>query len=326
MIMKRFTSRTLLKLAAACSIFAAGTAVSQAQDNYPTKPIELIVPFAAGGAGDGSGRIFAQHLSQELGQPVVVINRPGGNTIPATLSVLKAAPDGYTLLWDGPATSSIQLSESNLPYDVMERYFGPRTNISPYYIATSPQSAFNTLDDVVQAMKTDPRKVRVAWLGGVSMTDTVLLGFLDVIGVSKDDITLVPFTGSGPAATALAGNHIDLALGAIPAVLPLYQAGNVQVLALAGDQRLDALPDVPSSKEAGYYVPLVGWNSIGGPAGIPDAVTAKIEAAVEKIVKSEAFANDIAKFSYIPVYMTPEENRQAVVEEGEMLAKVRGSN
>src|SRR5690606_2966750 len=138
------------------------------------------------------------------------------------------------------------------PYDVMDRYVGPRTNISPYYVAASLKSGFQTLEDAVQAIRKDQKKVRVAWLGGVSMTDTVLLNFLSVIDVSKDDLTLVPFKGSGEAATALAGGHIDLALGAIPAVLSLYQAGTVKVLALAGDRRLDALPDVPSSKEAGY--------------------------------------------------------------------------
>jgi len=301
----------------------SGVAAVSAQSDYPNRPVELVTPFAAGGAGDGSARIFAQHLGEKLGQQVNVINRAGGNTIPAVVSIVNAAPDGYTLLWDGPATSSIQMSAKDLPYDVLDRWFGPRVNASPYYIAVPATSPYQTLDDLVQALKATPGDIDIAWLGGVSMTDTVLLSFLDVIDVKIDDVTKVPFTGSGPAATSLAGGHIDVALGAIPAVVPLYQAGTVRVLALAGDQRLDVFPDVPSSLEAGYHIPLTGWNGLGGPKGIPDEVAARLDAAVQEITADPAFAKDLASFSYVPTYMTAEQNLEAIKEEGEVLGAIR---
>jgi tripartite-type tricarboxylate transporter receptor subunit TctC len=317
--LSRIAGTLMLTLAA----LGGGVAAVSAQSDYPNKPIELVTPFAAGGAGDGSARIFAQFLGQKLGQQVNVINRAGGNTIPAVVSIVNAAPDGYTLLWDGPATSSIQMSSKDLPYDVLDRWFGSRVNASPYYIAVPASSSYKTLGDLVEALKTTPKDIDIAWLGGISMTDTVLLSFLDVIGVKLSDVTLVPFTGSGPAATALAGGHIDVALGAIPAVVPLYQAGSVRVLALAGDQRLAVFPDVPSSAEAGHLVPLTGWNALGGPKGIPDAVAAKLDTAVKEITGDPEFAKALDGFSYVPTYMTPEQNLAEIKKEGEVLGAIR---
>lgn len=313
-------ARTLILTLAA---LGAGVAVAAAQSDYPNKPIELVTPFAAGGAGDGSSRVFAQFLGEKLGQQVNVINRAGGNTIPAVVSIVNAAPDGYTLLWDGPATSSIQMSAKDLPYQVLDRWFGPRVNASPYYIAVPANSPYQTLADLVAALKANPKDIDIAWLGGLSMTDTVLLSFLDVIDVKLADVTTVPFTGSGPAATALAGGHIDVALGAIPAVVPLYQAGTVRVLALAGDKRLEVFPDVPSSEEAGFHVPLVGWNGLGGPKGIPDVVAARLDEAVKAITEDPAFAKALDAFSYVPTYMTPEDNLAAIKKEGEVLGAIR---
>ncbi|MHB2268202.1 Bug family tripartite tricarboxylate transporter substrate binding protein [Aliihoeflea sp. PC F10.4] len=313
------------QLMMAITALAIGTSMASAQSDYPSEPIELVVPFAPGGAGDGSGRVMAQFLGEELGQQVNVINMAGGNTIPAVLHVMNAAPDGHTLLWDGPATSSIQMSVGELPYDPTARYFGPRVNDSPYYLAVPSNSPYQTLDDLVQAMKANPTEIDIAWLGGVSMTDTVLLSFLSVAGVNLSDVTLVPFTGSGPAATALAGGHLDLAIGAIPAVVPLYQAGSVRVLALAGDQRFDVLPDAPSSKEAGYFIPLTGWNAIGGPPGMPDDIAARIDEAVKKVTDDPEFAAAIEMFSYLPLYMTPEQNREEILKEGEELSEIRAA-
>ncbi len=316
-------SRIAGKLLVACAAAAASLTGAAAQSTYPTKPISLVVGFPAGGGGDGAARVYAKHLSDELKQPVNVINRPGGNTIPAVLSVMKAPADGYTLLFDGVATNSLQMDIKDLPYKVLDRVYGPRHNVGHYYFAVPKDSPHKTLDDVVKTIKAKPTEFKIAWLGGTSLTDTVLTSFLNVIGLKPSDVKRVPFTGSGPSATALAGGHIDLATGAVPAIISLHAAGSVRVVALAGDQRLPLLPDVPSSKEAGYHVPLVGWNGIAGPPGLPHEIMNKIEATVKRITEKPAFAEDLAKFAYSPIYMSGAESRAEAIKEGELLAKLR---
>jgi tripartite-type tricarboxylate transporter receptor subunit TctC len=313
------TLRGLLGL----GMLAATMTGAAAQDSYPTGPIDFIVPFAAGGGGDTSARVFTKFLSEELGQTINVINMPGGNTIRGVYAAMSATPDGYTLLMDGIATSSLQVDMPNLPYKVADRTFGPRYHTGPYFIAVNAQSSYKTLSDLVSAIKSKPGELKVAWLGGTSLTDTVLLSFLDVAGIPLSDVKLVPFNGSGPAATALAGGHIDVSLGAVPAIIPLAGAGTVRVLALAGDQRAKALPDVPSSKEAGYFVPLSGWNGIAGPPGLPANVVARLEEATKKVTEDPAFAEELAKISYVPLYVSSEDNKRMVFEEAGMLARIR---
>src|SRR5262249_4868044 len=152
-----------------------------------------------------------------------------------------------------------------LPYELQGRTFGPMVAEGPYFYAVNARSPYRTLADFVAAARASPDSIRMGWLGGSSFTDTTLVYFLKAAGIDFARIRKVPFNGSGPSATALAGGHIDFAGGAVPAVTPFYGSGDVRVLALTGTQRHPAMPEVPTSQEAGFLVPLTGWNSLSAP-------------------------------------------------------------
>jgi tripartite-type tricarboxylate transporter receptor subunit TctC len=275
----------------------------RAQERWPTKPIDLITPTAAGGGGDIAARIQAKYLSRELGQPVNVVNRPGGNFVTGTLAMLNSPPDGYTLMSDANAMSSLAALMKDLPYKIEARSWGPMTMQGPYIYAVHGTSPWKSLKDVAEAARKSPDSFRMAWLGGGGLTDLTLLKFLDLAGVDVHKIRRVPFPGSGPGMTALAGGHIDFAGGSASAATSYAASGHVRVLAVTGDKRIAAYPNAPSSKEAGYYVDLIGWYGISGPPGVPRPIMDRLDAVVQKIVKDPEYIQDLERVGHVPWYL-----------------------
>jgi tripartite-type tricarboxylate transporter receptor subunit TctC len=301
------------------------TSNAQAQGNYPRKPVALIVTFSAGGGTDVVARVVAKHLSKELGQPVNVVNKPGGNSIPGALSVMTAAPDGYTLLFDSPATSSLHMLISDLPYEVDKRTWGPLVSTGPYIYAVNAKSPWKSLKDLAEAGKKDPASIEIGWLGGKSFTDTTMLQLLSVAGIDLAKVKKVPFAGAGPAIVALAGNHINFAGGNIGSATSLIASGDVRALAVSGDQRVSILPGVPSSKEAGIFVPLTGWNSISGPDGMSPKIIERLDKAVKNIVKDPAYIKELEAIGNLPSYKAASEMPAYVASEVKILRGVEAS-
>lgn len=295
----------------------------QAQGTYPQRPIALVVTFAAGGGTDVLARIAAKYLSEELGQPVNVVNKPGGNSIPGAMSVMSAAPDGYTLLFDSPATSSLHALIHDLPYEVDKRTWGPLVTTGPYIYAVNAKSPWKNLKDMAEAARRDPASLRIGWMGGTSFTDTTMLKLLSVAGIDISKVKKVPYAGSGPGMVALAGGHIDLSGGNIGAATALIASGDLRALAVTGDERVPALPDVPSSKEAGLFVPLTSWNALSGPPGMPADIVRRLDEAVAKIVKLPDFIKDLAAVGNLPAYKSPAEMPALIQEEMKILRDLR---
>jgi putative tricarboxylic transport membrane protein len=317
----RFTRRTIV--AGGLGAILLNAAEADAQRTYPRKPIALVVTFAAGGGTDVLARIAAKYLSEELGQPVNVVNKPGGNSIPGAMSVMSSAPDGYTLLFDSPATSSLHALVDDLPYKAEQRTWGPLLTTGPYIYAVNAKSEWKSLKDVAEAGRRDPASLRIGWMGGTSFTDTTMLKLLSVAGVDLSKVRKVPFAGSGPAMVALAGGHIDLSGGNIGAATPLIASGDVKALAVSGDERVPALGDVPSSKEAGVYVPLTSWNSLTGPPGMSADIVRRLDEAVVKIVKRPDYIKDLAAVGNLPTHRSPAEMPAYVQEEIKALRDVQ---
>lgn len=315
--------KTIIAIGFSFLLFAASNA--EAQRDYPRKPIALVVTFAAGGGTDVVARVVAKHLSKELGEPVNVVNKPGGNSIPGAMSVMTAAPDGYTLLFDSPATSSLHALISDLPYEVNQRTWGPLVSTGPYIYAVNAKSPWKSLKDVAEAGKRDPSSIEIGWLGGKSFTDTTMLKFLSVAGIDVSKVKKVPFAGAGPAIIALAGGHINLSGGNIGSATSLIASGDVRALAVSGDQRVSVLPDVPSSKEAGVFVPLTGWNAISGPAGMSPKIIQRIDEAVKKIVKDPDYIKELAALGNLTAYKAPSEMSAYVSDEIKTLREVQAS-
>lgn len=310
-------------------VIAAGAAslllsqAAYAQTSYPHRPISLIVTFAAGGGTDVLARIAAKYLSEELGKPVNVVNKPGGNSIPGAMSVMSAAPDGYNLLFDSPATSSLHALVPDLPYKVDQRTWGPLVTTGPYIYAVSAKSPWKTLKDMAEATRGNPESLRIGWMGGKSFTDTTMLKLLSVAGIDTSKVKKVPFAGSGPGMIALAGGHIDLSGGNIGAATSLIASGDLRALAVTGDERVPALPGVPSSKEAGIYVPLTSWNALSGPAGMSPDIVKRLDEAVQKMVKRPDYIKDLAAVGNLPSYKAPSVMPAFIQEEVKMLRDLR---
>ncbi len=319
--------RLLVKAIAAaafCSFLLAASS-AEAQREYPRRPIALVVTFAAGGGTDVVARIAAKHLAKVLGQPVNVVNKPGGNSIPGAMSVMTATPDGYTLLFDSPATSSLHALISDLPYKVDQRTWGPLVSTGPYIYAVNAKSPWKTLKDLAEAGKRDPASIEIGWLGGKSFTDLTMLKFLSVAGIDVSKVKKVPFAGAGPAIIALAGGHINFSGGNIGSATSLIASGDVRGLAVSGDERASVLPDVPSSKEAGLFVPLTGWNAISGPPGMSPKIVERIDEAVKSIVKNPEYIKELAAVGNLSSYKAPSEMSAYVASEIKVVSDVVGS-
>jgi len=299
-------------------IFAGVLAAHSAETRYPTRAIEYVVPFPAGGGTDVAARVIAKALSRELGVPVNVTNKPGGNQIPGVMSVLSSPPNGYTLLADGSGSSSLQTLIKDLPYKVEDRTFVTRIMISPHAYIVNGKSPWKSLREVIDAIKQDPGSFTWTWHGGNTTTDFSLLQFFDVAGIDITRTKRVPFQGTGPSSQAVAGGHVLFGSGGASAMFSLYRSGNIKVLAVTGDKRLPTLPEVTSCKEIGLgSLDVMFWVGISGPKGLPKPVVEKLVAVGKKISEDPQVIKELEAVGAYPSYMGSEELSRQVSKEAE---------
>ena len=292
--------------------------------DYPTRPIEVIVGFAPGGGVDVLFRVIAKHLSQELKKPIIVVNKPGGGTIPAILEVLKAKPDGYTLLCESNAHSSYQIGRTDIPFNPMERTYICKIAQCPHVLFCDPKLPWKNLSEVAAYLKEKPEQFTWGGMGGPSTTSYSQLQFFHLAGADLKKIKKVVYTGSGPILTAVAGGHVQFGSAGASAVPPFQQSGKVRSLVVTSDQSLKVLPGVPSAKEAGYPgVNVAMWDGLSGPPNLPPEVVSTLNRAVQKIVKSAELFSDLEKIAAVPIYQAPDEFKKAVQEEGEFAKTIR---
>ncbi len=237
---------------------------------YPDKPIRMIVSFPPGSGTDTTARYAARKLEEKIGVPVVVDNRPGGNSFIAVEAVVNAAPDGYTLLLasNSPvATNVVMFNE--LPYDPLKD-LAPIAKLAygPMGLAVKADSPFNTVEDLVDAAKKNPNDLNYG--GGSASYRIATEQFLSMEGIKAE---YIPYKGAAPALTDLAGGHVDFVFADLGAALPFVQGKTMRLLAVTGDKRVPAVPDVPTLKETGldnYY--MINWTAAFAPAGTPQPI------------------------------------------------------
>ncbi|WP_077002396.1 tripartite tricarboxylate transporter substrate binding protein [Variovorax sp. KK3] len=290
-------------LIAAASAFCAVTSASAAP--YPERPIRLIVPFAPGGTVNLIARVLAQRLSESVGQPVVVENKPGaGGTIGADL-VAKAPPDGYTLLL---ASSSHQtfhpLLYKNLPYDASKAFAQVALFASvPNVLVVSTALPAKNVKELIALSKSGGKKLFMGSAGNGSVNQMVGELFQLKTGTAFEH---VPFKGAGPAATDLLAGQIDLMFVNLPNVLPQIQSGKIRALAIAGDRRAASLPDVPTMAEAGVPEVVVdSWAGVLAPAATPKPIVDRLSAEINKLARQKSTADSLAVQGVVPLPGTP---------------------
>jgi len=287
-------------------------------EKYPTGPVEIICPFAAGAATDMLARFMAEELSKKWGQPVNVVNKTGGNTVIGTHAMMSAAPDGYTLLADSTPSSSAQIGLKGLPYDVSKRTFLAKAYYVPQVIILSKDSPWNSLKELAEAGRKDPASI--VWgaaAGGRGGCDIVQLQFFEVAGIDVPKARRVDFTGSATAINSLAGGHIKLHAASPAAVSPAVTSGKAKAVGVTTPKRTNLLPNVPTTKEAGFpTVDYRFWVGFSGPPGLPAHVKEVFVKTVEEILKDPGVVDRLYKrFDAVIAFLGPDAFRASVNDE-----------
>jgi tripartite-type tricarboxylate transporter receptor subunit TctC len=299
-----------LGFALAATLLATATlSVPQghAQD-YPTRPVRIIVPFGAGGPADVTARLIGDSLQHKFGQPFVAENHTGAGGVIGTLEVVRAPPDGYTLLM---MSNTQTANESLLPlqqrkYELM-RDLVPIApiNYSDLVIVVNPQVQAKTLQEFIALAKSQPGKLNFASSGQGTPYHMAGELFKSMAGI---DVVHVPYRNSGDARSGVIGGQVQMMIDAVTTMAPNVTAGQVRALATTGKKRSDVLPDVPTATEAGVpgYEATI-WLGLMAPAGTPKPIIDKLNAAVNEVVKRPDVIKLWAAQGALPMSMTPEE-------------------
>lgn len=293
------------------SFIAAATlplcATAIANTSYPSRPIKMIVPFAAGGGTDIMARLAATHMGKTLGQPMVVDNRAGAGGSIGSDQVAKAAADGYTLLMATVSTHAINPALfPSLPYDPL-RSFAPISLLARIggVVAVNARSPFMTLQDLATAMRKHPGKYSFGSQGVGGFGHLMGEMFNTQAGVKSEHI---PYKGVAPALQDLIAGNIDVIYDTLPALLPHLQSGALRALAVTTAQRTPNLPQVPTSAEAGFPGFLAStWNALLAPANIPAEVQSQLNRAAVLALQDPAVRKRIGELSADPVGSSAEE-------------------
>ncbi len=317
---------TAVLLAVVAGTVANGLAAGKGAA-YPAKPIELVVSYTPGAITDLFGRLLADELSKKWGVSIYVVNKGGGNTIPAVQYVMQAAPDGHTLLVEVAGTSSTQVLLPDLiPYKVEARTFIARVSASPHGFMVPATAPWKDLKQLTLDVKKEPAKLKWVSMGGNSTIDITTRQYLAAIGVDPAATSPVSFPGAAPGMTAVAGGHASLIVSNPRTMLSLVQAGKSRILAVTSPERLKWLPDVPTTKALGLpQVNYAYWAGFSGPAGLPDGVVDTWVKAIEELVKDAAFVNKLSdKVGMYPFYAGSKEFKDFALGESRALKQLFG--
>ncbi len=309
-------ARLLAALVATLALAAPASA-----QPWPSKPIKLVVGFAAGGVADVTARVVAQKLADQLGQPVVVDNRPSAGGIVAAEAVAKAAPDGTTLLLmsNGNAVSASLFR--SLPYDTLAD-FAPVSTLGFFDVAlvASADAKLDSMAALLAYAKANPGKLNI---GTINVGSTQHLSAELFRSMTGFDATVVPYKGSPAVITALRANDVQVAFEMLAPVVPQAKSGAVRILAVASERRNPAFPDIPTVAESGVpgYA-ASSWNAIAAPAGTPAAVVERLNTEIQRALAAPEVKEKLAALGVTARASTPDEMKRLVAADIEKWRRV----
>ena len=274
-----------------------------AQQNYPNRPVKIIVPFAASGPADNYARFMAQRLQDALGQPFVVDNRPGAGSIIGTDAVAKAPADGYTLLMMSNTQTVNESLIPSKPFNLIKD-FAPiaPVNYSDLVLVVNPSVQANNLQDLIKLAKANPGKFNYASSGNGTPYHMAGELFKYMAGIQ---MTHIPYKGSAGARTDVLSGQVDMMFDAVTTMSENIKANKVKGIATTGRARSNVLPDMPTMNEAGVpQYDAVIWLGLMAPAGTPEAIVSKLNAEINKIVNSADVKATWSKQGAVPMSMT----------------------
>jgi len=318
MALHRVVVAGLLASALAAAFVEARLDPAAAQD-YPTRPITLIVPYPAGGGVDAMGRLVGQKLSELLGQPVVIENRGGAGGMIGTRDAAKAAPDGYTLVMMLTGNSL----SPNAGYD-LDKDFAPVGLVAatPVVVEAHPSFPAKSLTEVIELARKDPGKYSIGTPPAPTLNYFAAVLFNQLAGV---DITIVAYKGTAPLTTDLLGGHVPLGINTIPASVSQVKAAQLRALAVTSPARSPALPDVPTSAESGLPgFEVIQYYGLAAPAGTPRPVIDRLNRQLQIVLQSADMKTRLIELGSEPTPGTPDDYAANIKrEEGKWAALIK---
>ena len=305
----------------ASMLFAAVTTTAIAQQNYPSKPIRLIVPFAPGGGNDFLARLVGQKLSERLGQQFVVDNRAGASGIVATDLVAKAAPDGYTLLLGFVGPLALNPNLEKVPYNPVHDFAAASLLASSYHIlVVHPSVPARSVKELIALAKARPGEINYASSGSGATLHLVGELFKSAAGIN---ITHIPYKGAGPAAIAVISGEAQMMFSSTTAVIQHMRANRLAALAVTSPNRSPLAPEVPTLVESGLRGVEVGsWYALLAPAATPREIITRLHAEIVRLAAMPDYRQQLEKQAFEPLTSSPEQFPAFVKAELEKWGKV----
>jgi tripartite-type tricarboxylate transporter receptor subunit TctC len=311
--------RKLLRLAAAAAAVPTLPRIAVAE-TYPSRPVRILVGYAAGGGVDIAGRLIGQWLSERLNGQFVVENRPGASTNIATEAVARAAPDGYTLLLANAANAINASVFDKLSFEFIHDMTGVGSMMSvAFVLVVNPSLPVKTIPELIAYAKANPRKLSVG-TGGAGGPDQASSEYFKMETASQ--ILDVPYRGLGPALTDCLGGQVSMVFGTVPSAIEYIKAGKLRALAVTTAARSDVLPDVPPMKD---FIPGFDsrqWYGVAAPKGTPADIVVKLNKEINAGLADPKLKERIAQLGGVPMSMTPGEFDKFIVAETMKWAKV----
>lgn len=313
------TRRSLFAGAAALGLAAPALA-----QDFPSRPIRVVVPFPPGGSADAAGRLVADLLGRHLNSQAIVDNRAGAAGVIGTRAVAESRADGYTLLLSTPSTFSIlpALRGAELPFDA-QRNFTPVAMVGrgPFALAVPPDSPMRSIADLVAAARAQPGQINFG-SAGIGTTPHLVVELLRER--TGTELTHVPFRGGAPAVTALLGGQIQLVSAFVSEVAAFAADGRVRLLAVTSDQRQADLPNVPTLREGGIDLAVYAWFGLHGPAGLPAPVVERLHQAIATGLAEPATQQRLTAIGIAAAPMSTAEFAASQQRELELYGRLRG--
>jgi tripartite-type tricarboxylate transporter receptor subunit TctC len=285
---------------------ALGLVAPAVANDYPSRPVKLVMGFGAGGLGDIAGRAIAQRMAPSLGKPVVIENMPGAGGMTAAASVARAAPDGHTLLWVSGQNAISPSMFKAMPYDWGTDFTTVSTvGVFDFMIVTGKDSPLKSVGDLVAAAKADPTKFNIGTISVGSAQNLSALMFASMAGLN---VTVVPFRTTGEVVTALLSGQVQVAFETLPGVVGQVQSGALRAIAVSSERRVSFLPDVPTVAESGVRdYSLLSWNGIVVPAKTPREIVLRLNKELAAALASPEVVKRFGELGIDPRPSTPEE-------------------
>jgi tripartite-type tricarboxylate transporter receptor subunit TctC len=326
-VMNQFGQKVALILLVITLSLYLGVTGANGQPKYPTKPINLIVAYPPGGGADTAARLIASYVERKWGQRINVINKPGGNGIPAVLDVIGAEPDGYTLMADITTSyTMLHIAMKDLPFKATDRFILAIWGAQPTAFFVNPSSPLKTLKDVEAEAKKNPGNFTWTSLGGPSPQDYVMKQFFKEIMVDVSKTRPVVAQGGAQTIVLVAGDNVKFGVSSTSSTIPAAKANNVRIVGIILKERLPQLPDVPTVYEAGYKsITFLPWVGISGPLKLPPHITTAWDRIIQEMLKDPEMVSKMSTAGISPYYHNARDSMALVLKEIEEGGKLWSS-